>query len=65
MSKKSNEAEDVQNEDLKDVDELAKQFEINTSVFAGVKMLMGWKKGKQLTAKDFKEAVEKFNRKSC
>lgn len=67
MSKKVNPTEQMVEdvEVLKDVDELAKQFKIDSSAFAGIKMLMGWKKGKQLTEEEFKKAIQKFNKKSC
>lgn len=51
--------------ELIDVDELAKEFKLNTSVFAGVKMLKGWKKGRKITREDFKKALDAFRKASC
>lgn len=51
--------------ELIDVDELAKEFKINSSIFAGVKMLKGWKKGRKITREEFKEALDAFGKASC
>jgi len=50
---------------LVDVDTLAKELKVNTSVFAGVKMLKGWKKGKQISREEFLEALDAFKNTSC
>lgn len=50
---------------LYSVDDLAKEAGIDESVFAGVKMLKGWKKGKQLTKQAFNAAIDEFLKGSC
>ncbi|WP_069997820.1 hypothetical protein [Cellulosilyticum sp. I15G10I2] len=51
--------------ELIDVDELTREFKINGSVFAGVKMLKGWKKGRKITREEFREALDAFKNTSC
>jgi hypothetical protein len=51
--------------ELIDVDELAKELNVTPSIFAGVKMLKGWKKGRQISKEEFIEAVNAFKNTSC
>lgn len=45
-----------------DIEELKIQENTPDAVFEGVKAANGWKTGKQVTEKSYKEAVESFNK---
>jgi hypothetical protein len=42
------------------IEELRVKHKINLSVFAGVKALKSWGEGKQVTEKEFLEAIKNF-----
>jgi hypothetical protein len=44
------------------IEELKLQENTPDAVFEGVKAANGWKTGKQVTEKNYKEAVETFNK---
>ena len=67
MSKKNAEAvleEDnklsQKNEELKDIDILATELNINDAILAGIMTMKGWRKGKMLTKEELEEALLKF-----
>ncbi len=67
MSKKNAEAvleEDnklsQKNEELKDIDILATELNINDAILAGIMTMKSWRKGKMLTKEELEEALLKF-----
>ncbi len=46
----------------KSIETLKNQENTPDSVFEGVKAANGWKTGKQVTEKNYKDAVEQFNK---
>lgn len=57
MSKKN--VEEIK-EELKPIEEIAKELEIKDSVLAGVMAFEGWKKGKVVSKEEFEKALIKF-----
>ena len=69
MSKKNTEAvleenskniESQANKELKDIDILATELNINDAILAGIMTMKGWRKGKMLTKEELEEALLKF-----
>ena len=54
-----------ENSQLFDVDELAAQKGIDSSTFAGIKMLKGWKQGKKVSVEEFEKSINEFRKKGC
>lgn len=61
MSKKT--AEEVK-EELKAIEEVAKELEVKDSILAGVMALKNWKNGKMVTKKEFENSLLEFLNKS-
>lgn len=61
MSKKT--AEEVK-EELKAIEEVAKELEVKDSILAGVMALKNWKNGKMVTKKEFGNSLLEFLNKS-
>ena len=65
MSKKDTNENSQDKAQLFDVDELAAQKGIDSSTFAGIKMLKGWKQGKKVSVQEFEESINEFRKKGC
>lgn len=69
MSKKNAEAiaeenskniESQANKELKDIDILATELNINDAILAGIMTMKSWREGKMLTKEELEEALLKF-----
>lgn len=48
--------------DFKKIEELKNQEKTSDAVFEGMKAANGWKTGKEITAEDYRKAVDAFNK---
>jgi len=51
----------TENETYETIEELKAKAGTTDAVFLGVKMAQGWKTGKKVTEKEYKDAVAAFN----
>lgn len=51
--------------EIKDIEQLRKELNVDKTIYGGVKSMNGWRSGKQISTKEFKTSIEKFLNMGC